>query len=222
MRVIILLGRSGAGKGTQAQLLRDKFGLEYIGSGDLLRARAKVADFSGTTIRTVLAQGGFSPTALIFKLWMDKMEDFKSRVDFPGFLFDGSPRKIMEAYLIDETMQWYGWKEAMKIFLLDLSSEAAFERLMKRRICDICKVVTSVDFLPNDKKNFCAACGGEVGVRLDDEPDSIKSRLALFEKEVLPIIEYYKKDNRLIAVDGSESIQGVFENICNHIISKEA
>ena len=222
MKVIVLLGRSGAGKGTQAQLLRDKFGLEYIGSGDLLRARAQVADFSGVTIKTVLASGGFSPTALIFKLWMDKMEDFKSRNDSPGFLFDGSPRKIMEAHLIDETMQWYGWKEAMKIFLLDLAPEVAFERLVKRRICEICKAVTSVDFLPKDKQNLCTTCDGELGIRSDDEPESIKSRLALFEKEVLPVIEYYEKDNRLVRVDGSMSIQEVFEDICNHLIRKEA
>lgn len=220
MQVIILLGRSGAGKGTQGELLRGKFGLEYLGSGDLLRARAQVADYSGGAIKTVLTHGGFSPTALIFKLWMDKLEEFKSRQNFAGFLFDGSPRKIMEAHLIDEAMGWYGWKDAMKIFLLNVPKKVALDRLMKRRICNACGFITSLDFVSQDKNIICKICDSELTRRSDDTPEAINSRLELFEKEVMPVIEYYQKGNRLAIIDGAQGVREVAEEIFQNLTNE--
>ena len=91
-RVIILLGKSGSGKGTQADFVREKFGLDYIGSGDLLRARAKKKDFTGKKIARMLAVGGLIPTPAIFKLWLDRVEELKTKDNFKGLIMDGNPR----------------------------------------------------------------------------------------------------------------------------------
>lgn len=184
--IVIFLGRSGCGKGTQAKLLREKFGLEYLGSGDLLRARAQMADYSGQTLKAVLADGAFAPTSLIFKLWIDKLDEFKNKPDFPGFIFDGSPRKILEAHLIDEALDWYSWKDLAKVFLIDVPRQVTFDRLIKRG-------------------------------RADDIPELIKNRLDLYEKEVQPVVNYYQKDDRIIKIDGDQSIEKVFDNILNNL-----
>ena len=132
-KIIILLGKSGSGKGTQAELLQEKFNLDYIGSGDLLRGRAKKDDFTGKNLGKVLNSGKLAPTAVILKLWLDKAEQLKNKKNLKGFIMDGNPRKILEAYLIDEALDWYEWN--VRIFLIDISNKEAVWRLTKRRVC---------------------------------------------------------------------------------------
>ena len=181
-KIIILLGVSGSGKGTQAKLLQEKIGLDYVGSGDLLRERADADDFTGRKLKGVLERGGFAPSAIIFKLWIDKWERIKNNPVFQGFIIDGSPRKLQEAVLIDQSLEWYDWDKYLKVLLLEISSNEAFLRLSKRG-------------------------------RQDDTESSINSRLDLFEKEVVPVIEYYKKANRLIRINGEQSIENVHKDI---------
>ena len=129
------MGKSGSGKGTQADLLVEKFGFEYIGSGDLLRTRAKKNDFTGKKIARVLKKGKLILTPVIFKLWLDVVEGLKNKKNLKGFVMDGNPRKIREAYLIDELFEWYDWKDKAKALLIDISDKEALNRLTKRRIC---------------------------------------------------------------------------------------
>jgi adenylate kinase len=212
---IILLGRSGAGKGTQGALLQKKFSLDYIGSGDLLRQRAEREDYSGRTIRAVLARGDFAPTVFIAKLWMDLFEGYYERGSTRGFLFDGSPRKLLEAHLIDQALSWYGWDAREFVFLLDVPRDVAYERLLTRRICGQCKAVTSL-MLQN--LLVCANCQGtDFNARFDDVPDLMNSRLDLFDKEVEPVISYYEDQKRLIRIDGTQKPEGVFSDIYKYI-----
>jgi adenylate kinase len=209
--IIILLGKSGCGKGTQAQLLQEKFGLEYIGSGDLLRTRAKKSDFLGKKIAEIMNKGGLIPTPFIFKLWLDRVEELKAKNDLKGFVMDGNPRKIIEAYLIDETLEAFGWDKNVKIILVDISDKEAIWRLTKRRMCKNCKEI--IPFVGDFKKlEKCPKCGGELVQRSDDTVESAKNRLAWFKKEVQPIINYYKKKGKLIKVNGEGSIEKVFED----------
>lgn len=209
--VIILLGKSGCGKGTQAQLLQKKFGLEYIGSGDLLRARAKKDDFIGKKLTETMKKGGLIPTPFIFKLWLDKIEELKEKQNLKGFVMDGNPRKILEAYLIDETLKAFDWDKNIKIILVDISNKEAIWRLIKRRICENCKEI--VPFVGDLKKvEKCPKCKGKLIQRSDDTIESAKNRLTWFKKEVQPIINYYRKSGRLIKIDGEGSIEKVFQN----------
>lgn len=130
--IVIFLGRSGSGKGTQARLLEKKLGLDYVSSGDLLRSRKKKNDFSGIKIASVIDKGGIVLTPVVFKLWLDKFEALKKKKNFKGFIFEGSPRKILEAFLLNEALEWYEWGENIKVVLIDISPKEAITRLLKR------------------------------------------------------------------------------------------
>jgi len=214
--IIILLGKSGSGKGTQAEFLQKKFSLDYIGSGDLLRDRGNKKDFTGKGITKVMAKGGLIPTPVIFKLWLDRIEELKNKKNLKGFVMDGNPRKIIEAYLIDEVLEWYEWDKNVKIVLVDISNKEAIWRLTKRRICKNCKEI--IPFVGHFRKiRKCPKCGGQLVHRGDDTIKSVKNRLAWFKTEVYPIINYYRKTGRLIKINGEQSIKDVFKDILKAI-----
>lgn len=211
-RIIILLGRSGSGKGTQAKLLQEKFGLEYVGSGDLLRNRKKENDFTGRKIGEVIDRGKFAPTAIIFKLWIDKWEELKAAAGFRGFIIDGSPRKLIEVELIDQALEWYEWNKYLRVILIDLSREEAFNRLSKRRICKDCGRL--IPFVAEFKSLLkCDKCHGDLISREDDTPEGINSRQDEFEKNTFPVIESYEKSGRLMRVNGEQSIEEAHKDI---------
>lgn len=130
--IIILLGKSGSGKGTQTELLAKKLGLDCVDSGTLLRKRKIKQDFTGAKIAKVIDNGGLVPTPVIFKLWLDKFEELKKKKKFHGIVMGGSPRKIFEAFLIDEALAWYEWDKNVRAVLIDISSKEAVLRLLKR------------------------------------------------------------------------------------------
>ena len=214
--IVILMGKSGSGKGTQADLLVEKFGFEHIGSGDLLRARAMKNDFTGKKIARVLKKGKLIPTPIIFKLWLNVIEGLKNKKNLKGFIMDGNPRKIFEAYLIDELFEWYDWKNKAKVILIDISDKEALNRLTKRRICQKCKEI--IPFVGEYKKmKECYECGGKLVERNDDNVAAVEKRLSWFKKEVQPIADYYKKTGRLVKVTGEQPIEKVFKDILKEI-----
>lgn len=126
---IILLGRSGCGKGTQAGLLIKKFKFQYIESGNILRHFAKKRTFSGRKLKETMGQGYFAPTFLLPYLWVNYLEKF---TDHNKIIFDGSPRTFIEAELLDQALEWYDRKN-YKVILLDISRGEAFRRLTARK-----------------------------------------------------------------------------------------
>ena len=123
-QIIIILGRQGCGKGTQAKLLKEKFGLEYIGSGDLLRERLKTSDFTSDKLKNRMGKGKLAPTPLIFFLWYGRLQEIKQDKDdnFGGIIFDGSPRMLIEAKLLDETLEWFEWDKMPKPLFLPIQN----------------------------------------------------------------------------------------------------
>ncbi|MGD0576620.1 MAG: nucleoside monophosphate kinase [Candidatus Staskawiczbacteria bacterium] len=216
-QVIILLGKSGSGKGTQAELLKEKFGYAHVISGDLLRSRAKKSDFTGKKLANVLAHGGLAPTGVIFKLWLDKMEKIENDENLKGVILDGNPRKIKEAYLVDEVFDWYEWKN-VKAILIDISDQVAAFRLGKRRICKNKKCGNIIPFTDKYKDiKKCPKCGSELILRNDDNPKSVEKRLSWFKTEVQPIVDYYKKTGRLVKINGEGTIEDIFKEILKAI-----
>ncbi|MEA2113698.1 MAG: nucleoside monophosphate kinase [Patescibacteria group bacterium] len=210
-KIIILFGRSGCGKGTQAKLLQGEFGFGYLSSGDLLRSKMKDNDFSGRKLREVLKKGELAPTFLMFRLWSEEIKEIKGKSGLKGLIIDGSPRALTEAKLMDEAFKWYEWAD-IKVFLLDISDEEAFGRLTKRRICKNCgRLIPWVgDFKKLEK---CDKCGGELEMRLDDEPEAIRARLDYYNKDVQPAVDYYEKKGVLIKINGEQSIKAVYQDI---------
>lgn len=184
--IIAFLGKSGSGKGTQVELLKEKLGLEYIGSGNLLRSRKEEQDFTGKKIASIIDEGGLVPSPIIFELWMKEMEKIKDNGSTKGILIDGSPRKILEAQILEEAVSWYDWADNFKVLYLDISNEEAKKRLLKR---------------------------GETSGREDDDEDGIKKRLEWFVEEVTPVIDFYKNNNRLIEINGEQSVEEVYAEI---------
>lgn len=214
-KVIILLGLPGSGKGTQAKLLKEKFGFTYMGSGDLLRARKKIDDFTGHKIASVIDKGKRVPTVVITKIWMEEFEKFHKE-GFDGLIIDGSPRTLLEKDLIEGALGWYDWTENKKVILIDISDEESVTRLSKRRICKKCgKLIPYVGEFKEMTK--CPVCGGELISRKDDNEDGVRARLAWFKTDVQPVIDYYEGKGELIRINGEQSIESVFEDVLKAI-----
>ncbi|HRY52358.1 MAG TPA: nucleoside monophosphate kinase [Candidatus Portnoybacteria bacterium] len=217
-KVYTLLGRAGCGKGTQAKLLTDKFGLTYIGSGEILRALSGQENFNGKKIKEVISRGQLAPTFLIFQQWVNRLGELKlaSNKDLAGILFDGSPRKLVEAQMMEEAILWYEWDKNFKAILVDISREEAFNRLTKRRQCVKCgQLIPYVGEYKNLK--VCDKCGGELVTRQDDTPEAINLRLDLFDQEVLPVINFFEANGRLLRINGEQPIDKVFEEILSKL-----
>jgi len=214
--ILILLGKSGSGKGTQVDLLKEKLGLDYIGSGELLRERKKIDDFMGRKIAEVIDNGNIILTPVIFSLWMKRFEELKKKEDLKGIILDGSPRKIKEAYLMEEALEWFEWDKNLKILLIDISDEEAIARITRRKICSSCGniILFSKD---NPDISICPKCGGELVKRPEDSLEGTKKRLEWFKTEVGPVVDFYKSNNRMTVINGEQSVSAVFNDIMKEI-----
>lgn len=184
--IVGVLGKAGAGKGTQVTLMRERLGLEYLGSGEMLRARKKQADFTGNKIAECIDNGGLVLTPVIFSLWMKELERIKSLDNLKGILFDGSPRKILEAKLLDEAVSWYNWGNNFKVILIDISDEEAFKRIAER---------------------------AKIEGREDDEVEALRKRLGWYQDEVVPVLNYYEEKGNLVRINGEQSVEEVYSEI---------
>ncbi|OIO45943.1 MAG: hypothetical protein AUJ31_02885 [Parcubacteria group bacterium CG1_02_39_15] len=215
-KVFIIVGPPGSGKGTQAKLLCKKFNLEYVGSGDTLRARQKTGDFTGKKLIKVMGRGELAPSFVIVKILGDKLEELKESSKNEGFVLDGWTRIIYEAVLADEALTWYEWKKNVKVLFLKISRKESYNRLTKRRQCKKCGRL--IPWLGEFKKiKECDKCGGELITRPDDKIESIKMRLEEFKNQTIPALNYYKKQRRLIEINGEQSIEDVFKEILRKI-----
>lgn len=211
-KVIIIMGPPGSGKGTQSKLLVKKFDLEYLGSGDILRKRRKIKDFTGQKLFQVMTNGELVPSFMIAKIWTDQFERLKKKPQFKGMVLDGWNRIAKEAELLDESLTWYGWQANVRVILINISRKESFNRLTKRRQCKECGRI--IPWLGEFKKlKKCDKCGGKLITRLDDKMEVIKKRLEEFQKQTIPAINYYKKQGRLIKINGEQSIENVFKDI---------
>ena len=129
---IVILGRPGSGKGTQAALLEKKFRFEHLSTGQLLRDRMRKTDLAGKIIRKILHAGKLVPTPIVFQLWMPRLERFRRNKKFTGVLLDGAPRKLYEARMLDETLDFYGWDQSIVVLNLIISPKESMKRLLKR------------------------------------------------------------------------------------------
>ena len=181
MKLVSFIGRPGCGKGTQAEQIIKKTKWEPIYTGKLLRARAKKNDFMGNKIEEALSQGRLIPTPMVFNIWMPKLIEFKKSGTVEGVLFDGNPRKLYEAKMLDEVFEIFEWEDFTPIHI-DISRKESKRRLLERG-------------------------------RADDHEEEIERRLAWFETDVKPVLDYYRERGILKTVDGEKSIEEVQEDI---------
>jgi adenylate kinase len=207
----ILIGRSGSGKGTQADFLIKHFGnLRYFSTGDMFRNLAKSDSVVSTKIREIISKGGLPPDSLATMLWMHEIS-FKVKAG-EGILADGFPRRLPEAKKLDEFLKFLGRANSTFYFLIDISREDSFNRLTKRRQCRKCGRL--IPWVGEFKKlETCDKCGGELITRPDDFPEAINNRLDFYEENVIQVIEYYEGKGKLIKINGDQSLEDVFKDI---------
>ena len=204
MRNIILLAVQGAGKGTLAKKLKEKYGYAHISTGDILRERASIDDDLGHEIKSLIDNGIFVSNEIIFKAIGEKLtsDDCKN-----GFIMDGCPRNLEQAKLYDEMIEKLGIDGGIAINLT-LDDSVLLQRMTGRRICKSCGAIYNIynDKLKPKKENICDSCGGALYQRDDDsDEEAIKTRIETYYKVTAPVIDYYREKDNLYEVDAVDS-----------------
>ncbi len=206
---IILLGAPGAGKGTQAVVLAREKGLAHIASGDLFREAQNSGTELGNLVKSYMEKGDLVPDNVTVKMILE-------RINQPdcanGFLLDGFPRTMAQAEALDSALNKEG-KQIDKVIYVKVPNEELVKRLSGRWICRNCQApFHSVD-APPKVAGKCDHCGGELYQRADDNEETVRNRLDVFMKQTSPLIDYYTKADKLVEVNGNQSVDAVSRDI---------
>lgn len=202
---IIMLGAPGAGKGTQAKMIAEKYGIPHISTGDIFRANLKEGTELGKKAKEYMDQGLLVPDELTVDLVVDRLqkEDCKK-----GFILDGFPRTIGQAEALKNANQ--GLDYAINV---DVPDENIIRRMGGRRACLECGATYHIVYNPTKTEGICDSCSKELVLREDDKPETVKKRLDVYHDQTQPLIEYYNKIGILKTVDGTQDMETVFHDI---------
>lgn len=201
MEAIILLGAPGAGKGTVAEALVKKTDLQHVSTGDMLRAAVKSGTEVGNKARSFMEAGELVPDDIIVGIVRERLE---AGADDERVMFDGFPRTLEQARLLDEAIQdLKGY--LTHVFLLEVPKDILVQRISGRRICRQCGAVYHVPNLPPVKEGICDKCGGELYQRPDDNEETVLNRLKVFEEQTAALINYYEQQGILVRVDAART-----------------
>ncbi len=206
---IILLGPPGAGKGTQAKMLVDKYKMPQISTGDILRAAVKEGTPLGKEAKSYMDKGQLVPDSVVIGIVEDRIQQPDCR---NGYMLDGFPRTVPQAEALDEMLR----KRKAKIdhvVSVEVAGDELVKRLTGRRTCRECGAGVHVHFDPPKKAGTCDKCGGELYQRDDDNEKTVTARLQVYESQTLPLIEYYKRQGKLRSVDGVGEMKTIFARI---------
>lgn len=213
---IIMLGAPGAGKGTQAKRIAEKYQIPHISTGDIFRANIKNGTELGKKAKTFMDQGLLVPDELVVDLVVDRVgqDDAKN-----GYVLDGFPRTIPQAEALDAALAKLGESVDFAIDV-DVPDENIIRRMSGRRACVSCGGTYHLVYAPTKKEGICDACGGELILRDDDQPETVKKRLDVYHEQTQPLIDYYNNKSILRSVDGTKDMEDVFGEIVNILDQK--
>ena len=200
---ILLLGAPGAGKGTQATRISEKFHLPHISTGDIFRDNIKRGTQIGLLAKSYTDQGKLVPDEVTCKIVEGRLKEEDCA---GGYLLDGFPRNLFQAQELDK------FSKVDAVINIDIDLSLLKERLCGRRVCKVCGESYHVNFL--NGKTDCARCGGELYQRKDDNEETVANRLEVYSEQTAPLIQYYTEKGVLYNVDGVGAIDEVFERIC--------
>jgi len=206
---IIMLGPPGAGKGTQAKMMVEKLGIPQISTGDMLRAAVKEGTELGRKAKEYMDGGKLVPDEVVIGIVKERLAQSDCN---KGFILDGFPRTIPQAEALDKVLGELG-KEIEYVINVAVPNKDLLTRLTGRRTCRKCGAMYHLLFNPPQKEGVCDKCGGELYQRDDDKEDTIIQRLKVYEDQTAPLIEYYRRKGVLRDVDGTGSIQDIFQQI---------
>lgn len=207
---IILLGPPGAGKGTQAKSISNKYSIPHISTGDIFRKNISEKTPLGIEAKSYIDKGHLVPDKLTIDIVQDRLEqeDCKS-----GFLLDGYPRTVNQAEALKNFLEEKGEKLDTALLIM-VPKEYIIDRMTGRRVCLSCGASYHVKFNPTKVEGKCDICGSVVIQRDDDCEETVNERLEIYDAQTQPLIDYYKEQDLLSEVDGTQAINDVFKNIC--------
>ncbi len=208
---IAVFGSPGSGKGTQAEMLGKKYNLPVLAVGDIFRREIKTKTNLGKLIAALINQGELVPNEITNKIIMSELEQKKYR---KGFILDGYPRNKEQLKIIEQL------NTLTHAIELKVSDDEVIKRLSGRRICPKCGAIYHIKNKPPKKEGVCDACGSQLVVRDDDQPEAIKKRLETYHQETEPVLDYFFEKKKLIRVNGEQSIEKVFEEIVKKLKSR--
>ena len=206
---IIMLGAPGAGKGTQAKMIADKYGVPHISTGDIFRANIKNGTEMGMEAKKYMDQGLLVPDELTVRILLDRVaqDDCKN-----GYVLDGFPRTIPQAEVLDSELTKLGDHIDYAINV-DVPDENIVKRMSGRRACLTCGATYHIEHVPPKKEGICDVCGSELVLRDDDKPETVKNRLNVYHEQTQPLIDFYTEKGVLKTVDGTVPMEEVFAAI---------
>lgn len=208
---IIMLGAPGAGKGTQAKKIAEKYGIPHISTGDIFRANIKNNTELGKKAKEYMDQGLLVPDELTLELIMDR---FKQPDCKNGYVLDGFPRTIPQAEALTKALAENSEKIDFAVNV-EVPDESIVERMSGRRACLNCGGTYHIIFNPSKKEGICDKCSSELVLRDDDKPETVSKRLKVYHDQTQPLIDYYRGQNVLREVDGTKEVSEVFDGIIN-------
>lgn len=199
---IVLLGAPGAGKGTQAVRLAERYKVPHISTGDIFRKNIKERTPIGVEAKSYIDKGQLVPDEVTIRIVKDRLQEKDCE---NGYLLDGFPRNVFQAKALDD------FSEVDKVVNIDVPLHKLMRRITGRRVCGKCGESYHIDYL--DGKTECGKCGGNLTQRVDDNEETVKSRLDVYVGQTAPLTEYYKERGVLVDVDGDGTMDEVFETI---------
>ena len=212
----VLLGPPGAGKGTQAAKVIEKYNVPHISTGDIFRANIKEGTELGKKAQGYINEGKLVPDELVVDLVTDRLQQDDCK---DGFLLDGFPRTILQAEQLDEFLSKNGQKLDI-VLNFKVRKDVLVERISGRRVCKACGASFHVVNVPPKKEGICDRCGGALIQRKDDNRETVENRINVYESETAVLIGYYEKQGVLVDFDGEKSHEEVFADVVKAIEAK--
>lgn len=206
---IMLFGAPGAGKGTQAKFLIEKYGIPQISTGDILRAAIKEGTAMGLEAKRFMDEGKLVPDSTIIGIIKDRLsqEDCKK-----GFILDGFPRTIAQAEALEVLMKEMGIT-LDKVISLNVPDELIVGRVTGRKVCPACGASFHVEFNPPKVEGKCDLCGADLITRKDDNAETVTKRLGEYHSQTAPLFDFYQKRGVLVDIDGTKSVEAITKEI---------
>ena len=215
---LIFLGPPGAGKGTQAALLLQRYGTVALASGNILREALRRGDPIGRQAHQYMESGALVPDEVITELILQRLETLGKE---QSFVLDGFPRTETQAKALDVWLGQYGHKPIDRVVDFDISEEKIVRRLAGRRICGGCGASYHTENLPPRREGFCNRCGGELRMREDDRPETIRTRLVVYHRQTEPLLNFYRNQGKLRVVPGDLEIEAQYEALLQLLKSEQ-
>ena len=206
---IIMLGAPGAGKGTQAKRIAQRYGIPHVSTGDIFRANIKNGTELGMKAKAYMDAGNLVPDEITIGMLLDRIHEADCE---KGYVLDGFPRTIPQAESLTTALKERGEKMDYAIDV-DVPDENIINRMSGRRACLACGATYHIAYNPPKKEGVCDQCGEPLVLRKDDKPETVKNRLEVYHQQTQPLIDYYKKEGILAQVDGTQNMDQVFEDI---------